>query len=112
MADHVIFTRAADAEIAEAYDWCEEREPGLGDSFLRYIDACVLTIQRNPQMFPIAVKHFRRAPVRRFPFEIFYEPGEHSITIHSVFHSSQDRKYGGHGWARTKKDRRCCYPSR
>lgn len=39
---------------------------------------------------PVAVDDFRRALVRRFPFEIFYELIEHSIVIYSVFHSSQD----------------------
>jgi len=33
---------------------------------------------------------FRRAPIRRFPFEIFYELTVDSIAIYSVFHCSQD----------------------
>jgi hypothetical protein len=33
---------------------------------------------------------FRRAPIRLFQFEIFYELIVDSITIYSVFHCSQD----------------------
>jgi hypothetical protein len=41
-------------------------------------------------MYPAAIDEFRRAPIRRFPFEIFYELSVDSITIYSVFHCSQD----------------------
>jgi len=47
-------------------------------------------IQRHPEMYSVAVDEFRRAPIRRFPFEIFYESTVDSITIYSVFHCSQD----------------------
>jgi hypothetical protein len=71
MIERVIYTSGADDDIAESYDWFENREPGLGEEFLRCVEACVLTIQRHPQSYPVAVDNFRRALVRRFPFEFF-----------------------------------------
>jgi plasmid stabilization system protein ParE len=47
-------------------------------------------IQRSPEMYPIAVEKYRRALLRRFPYEIFYEANENSIVIYAVFHCSQD----------------------
>ncbi len=41
-------------------------------------------------MYPVGIDEFRLAPIRRFPFEIFYELTGNSITIYSVFHCSQD----------------------
>ena len=41
-------------------------------------------------MYSAAIEEFRRAPIRRFPFEIFYELTVDSVTIYSVFHYSQD----------------------
>jgi plasmid stabilization system protein ParE len=90
MIERVIFTPEADDDVAESYDWYEGQEPGLGESFLRSIEASIHGIQRHPQMYPIAVDEFRRAPIRRFPFEIFYDPGKDCITIYSVFHCSQN----------------------
>ena len=90
MVERVTFTPEADDDVAEAYDWYEFHEPGLGEDFLRSIEVCVRGIQRNPEMYPIASDKFRRAPIRRFPFEIFYEPSVDLLTIYSVFHSSQD----------------------
>lgn len=68
MVERVILTPEADDDVAESYNWYESREPGLGEDFLRCIEACVLGIQRHPEMYPIAVDEFRRAPIRRFPF--------------------------------------------
>lgn len=90
MIERVAFTPEADDDVADSYRWYESREPGLGDEFLRCIAACLLLIRRHPDMYPIAVDGFRRAPIRRFPFEIFYEPGSDGITVYSIFHCSQD----------------------
>ena len=90
MIEVVQFTPEADDDFAVAYAWYEEREPGLGEEFLRAIEACIRGIQRHPEMYPVAVDEFRRAPIRRFPFEIFYEVSAESIAVYSIFHCSQD----------------------
>jgi len=89
MTNTVVFVPEADDDIAESYSWYEAQEPGLGEDFLRCVDACVESIQRQPLMYRVAVNEFRRALVRRFPFEVFYEPTDESIVIYSVFHCSQ-----------------------
>ena len=90
MIERVIFTPEADDDVAGSYDWYESQEPGLGEDFLRSVEVCVRGIQRYPEMYPAAIDEFRRAPIRRFPFEIFYEVTVDSITIYSLFHCSQD----------------------
>ena len=92
MIRQVIFTAEADVDIASAYEWYEGREPGLGEEFLRCIEARILMIQRQPKIYRIAVDNFRRAFVRRFPYEILYEEMENMIVVYSVFHCSQDPK--------------------
>lgn len=90
MIERVIYTPEADDDVAESYVHYESLEPGLGEDFLRCVEACVLTIQRHPQLFPVAVDEFRRALVRRFPYEIFYEPTDDTIIVYSVFNCWQD----------------------
>lgn len=90
MIKRVIFTTEENHDIAQAYQWYEECEHGLGEEFLRCIEACTESIQRNPLMYRIAVDAFRHALVRRFPFEVFYELSQEHIVIYSVFHSAQD----------------------
>ena len=41
-------------------------------------------------LYRTVVDEFRRALIRRFPFEIFYEPDDHNIVVYAVFHCSQD----------------------
>lgn len=90
MIRQVIFTPEANNDVAESYGWYEEREPGLGEEFLRAVEACISTIQRYPSMYPVARDEFRRALTRRFPFEIFYEAHHESIIVYSVFHCAKD----------------------
>jgi plasmid stabilization system protein ParE len=90
MIDDVIYTPEAEDDVANAYKWYEEREVGLGEEFLRCVEACVSGIRRQPMSFRVAVDEFRRAKVRRFPFDIFYEAEHNRIVIHFVFHSAQD----------------------
>lgn len=90
MIERAIYTPRADDDVAKAYGWYEDREPGLGEDFLRCIEASVSMIQRHPQLYPVAVDEFRRAIIRRFPYEIFYEANETILIVHAVFHCSQD----------------------
>jgi hypothetical protein len=41
MIERVVFTPEADDDVVRAYGWYEEREPGLGEEFLRCVEACV-----------------------------------------------------------------------
>ena len=47
MIERVIFTPDADDDVAGSYDWYESQEPGLGEDFLRSVEACVRGIQRS-----------------------------------------------------------------
>jgi plasmid stabilization system protein ParE len=35
-------------------------------------------------------ENYRRALVRRFPYAVFYEYAEETVTVYCVFHTSQD----------------------
>ena len=87
----VKFTAEADDDIASAYYWYEEREIGLGEEFLRAIAARISLILRHPEMFPVALDNVRRAILRRFPYEIFYEVVENDLIVHAAFACSQCR---------------------
>jgi plasmid stabilization system protein ParE len=60
MIERVIYTPEAGQDVADAYSWYEAREPGLGEKFLRCVEACALTIQRHPQLYPVSLCRFGR----------------------------------------------------
>ena len=66
MIERVIFIPDADDDVAASYDWYESREPGLGEEFLRSVEACVRGIQRHPEIYPVIIDEFRRAPIAAF----------------------------------------------
>ena len=92
MAKNLILLPEAEQDITEAYYWYQERELGLGEEFLRCIDASIQFIERNPEIYLFVHEQYRRALVRRFPYAIFYEYFEKTITVYAVFHCSQDAK--------------------
>jgi plasmid stabilization system protein ParE len=90
MSETVVLLPAASRDMDEAYRWYEDRSPGLGREFARSVDACLDGICRNPELYEIVYKQYRRAIVRRFPYAIFFKARNQAITVYSVFHCSQD----------------------
>ncbi|MEH2251600.1 type II toxin-antitoxin system RelE/ParE family toxin [Nostoc sp.] len=76
--------------MAQACIWYEEQELGLGEEFLRCVDACIHFIRRNPEIYQVVHQSYRISVVRRFPYVVFYEHSETTIIVYAVFHCSQD----------------------
>ena len=68
----------------------EGRRAGLGEEFLSSVDACLESIRRRPEMYPVVHEGYRRSLIRRFPYAVFYELSEATVTIYAVFHTSRD----------------------
>ena len=99
MIERVIFTSEADDDVAASYDWYESQEPGLGEDFLRSIEACVRGFQRHPEMYPVVIDEFRRAPIRRFPFEISTSRLSIALLSTLYFTAHKIHKSGASVWA-------------
>ena len=69
----VEFEPAAQAEIAEAFEWYEEKSYGLGGDFLRVVAAATEQLSRKPETFPPNPSGFRRMLLRRFPYALHFE---------------------------------------
>ena len=80
----------AELDIAGAYIWYEGRRAGLGEEFLSSVEACLESIRRRPEMYPVVHEGYRRSLIRRFPYAVFYEQAESIVTIYAVFHTSRD----------------------
>jgi plasmid stabilization system protein ParE len=80
----------AEQDITEAYVWYDGRRAGLGEEFLGSVDACMESIRRHPEMYPVVYESYRRSLIRRFPYAVFYEHTNGKITIYAVFHTARD----------------------
>jgi len=92
MSRRLIVRPEAEAEMVDAFDWYEDRVPGLGSEFLLCVDAVFNTILRNPQQFPHIHRIVRRALVRRFPYEVFFVEDDERVVVLSVFHAKRNPK--------------------
>lgn len=90
MAARLIIAPEVEYDISEAYNWYENRRVGLGEEFLGCVDACLQTISRVPELYAVVHENYGRGLVRRFPYSIFYEYTNNTITIYCVFHNSRD----------------------
>jgi plasmid stabilization system protein ParE len=88
----VIVEPEAEADIDEAYEWYDDRRPGLGEDFLLCIEAALEAIGERPKSFPVIHAQTRRTLVRRFPYLVLFVEMPAVITVVGVFHTSRNPK--------------------
>jgi len=47
---------AAEADVAEATQWYNKRQLGLGEKFVREVDQAIVRILENPLAFPVILR--------------------------------------------------------
>ncbi len=93
----VLVRPEAETEISEAHSWYNLQTEGLGSEFLRSVDACLSSVEREPLSYPIVYKQIRRALVRKFPYGIFFvyeqlDEENERIVVLACFHGRRDPK--------------------
>ncbi|MGQ9369500.1 type II toxin-antitoxin system RelE/ParE family toxin [Azospirillum sp. ST 5-10] len=86
----VVFTSAAEADIAAALDWYDRRAPGIGPRFLDELANVTRRIAANPHQFPTVGGETRRAAFRTFPYGIFFEIRRSNVVVFACLHASRD----------------------
>ena len=84
------FSPATAADLESAYQWYEEQRGGLGAQFLDCVLACLERVRRSPERAERVRDEYRRALVRRFPYVVFYEYDEQTITVYGIVHTARD----------------------
>ena len=86
----VLIRAAAAADIDEAYLWYENRRIGLGEEFLREVDAVRERILRSPDTFPVMHRQTRRVLLRRFPYAMYYRLDGDLVIVVACMHGRRD----------------------
>jgi plasmid stabilization system protein ParE len=79
--------RQAELDVDDAYAWYESRSEGLGEAFIRSVDACFSRLRRHPEAYTIVHGRVRRARLHRFPYSVFYVIREDFIDVLAVYHA-------------------------
>lgn len=82
----------AEADIAAAYDWYQERSAGLGVDFVSSIETTIALAQHSPQVFRIRHGSHRLAMTRRFPYAVYFIWDETIgiVSIRRILHFAQN----------------------
>lgn len=90
----LIITKKAQEDLDDAYQWYEEKEPGLGKEFIRSVGAKIAEIKRYPlHHLVLQNNHVRRALTNRFPFSIYFENKKELITIFAILHHRRSPEF-------------------
>lgn len=84
------FLPEARLDILEARSWYEERVPGLGDEFVRAVDASAAGILRFPTAYPEVHRDVRKAVLRRFPYSLLFAVDQADLVVLGCFHHRRD----------------------
>jgi len=90
MAANLLIAEEAEQDMDDAYAWYERQRAGLGEEFLSCVNASINAICRSPEMHAAVYKNYRRKLIRRFPYAIFYEFDNGTVTVYAVCHTSRD----------------------
>jgi plasmid stabilization system protein ParE len=79
--------------MAEAFDWYEQRKPGLGHEFLAEVRLVFRQVEENPLRHAEIYRKARRALIRRFPYKVFYIFEDHKVEVIVVVHAKRDPQF-------------------
>ena len=96
----VRFHRLAEADVVEAWQWYEERRPGLGDQFLAALEATIDRARRWPGAGGPVIRDNRGEVAERkvathgFPYAVRYRVSDGQLVVMAVYHQHRHPGFG------------------
>lgn len=87
----IILGADAEDDFDSAFDWYERQRNGLGSQFAARVQATLNLIADRPEMFAVRAEAVRRAPVRRFPYAVYFRLEPDRIVVLAVVHTSRNQ---------------------
>ena len=78
------FLSPALRELAEAAEYYESQQPGLGADFLHKVETAIMRIQLHPEAWMLMSPNTRRCRTHRFPHGVIYQIRDDELLIVSV----------------------------
>jgi plasmid stabilization system protein ParE len=76
-------------EIDQAFARYDRQRQGLGEEFLTALQRQLELIGQNPEMYAEFYRRVRGAPMRRFPYVVYYRIQTDRIEVIAVQHGSR-----------------------
>jgi plasmid stabilization system protein ParE len=88
----VVYLPEAYDDIDAAYATYEQQATGLGDRFLDALRVHVERIQAHPMLYGVYYQDVRAAPLRRFPYVVYYRLQASRVLIVAVQHGRRSSR--------------------
>lgn len=90
----IVFTRAADNDLEDAFKWYESQKPLLGWEFREKLSACIERIEDDRVDYQIYFNNIRKIKLPRFPYKVYYikDTQVRQIIVLALFHMKMDPK--------------------
>ena len=90
MSHRLILRPAALGDIAAIGDWYDQRSDVLRDAFLSAVHAALAQVAQNPFQYQAVYRQYRRVPVSRFPYALFYIVSDSEIIVIACIHGHRN----------------------
>lgn len=91
-----LYTPEARDDVDRAYSEYERRLIGLGDRFLKAVKQRISIIEDAPGLYGEIIPGVRAAPLRKFPFVVYYREEPSQVVIFAIRPGREDP----HVWRR------------
>lgn len=90
MNRHVRLRTDAAADLAEAAEWYDRQQVGLGVDFVNEVERTLERIAMNPGIDPRVRASFRRTLLKRFPYQLIYREEPDRILVVALLLTMRD----------------------
>jgi len=74
----------------DAYQWYEEKQPGLGELFLSELKNCYEKIETWPAAYTEVKTSYRQIVLKTYPYVVVFKIIKEDVVIYAVFHTSRN----------------------
>ncbi len=86
----IIIKPQAESDMADAYNWYQQQQEGLGSRFLASVETAIIRITDGSDRFPIIHKKVRRALIQEFPYSVYFLVESDQIYVVTIVHQRRD----------------------
>ena len=93
MTFRVVIEAEAEREFAEAVDFYDRREPGVGQRFAHELRAFFKTVCTDPERFPLASRLTRQAKLPKpWPYSVYFAVKSETaeVVISTIWHGKRN----------------------
>ena len=90
MKSKVAFHPLVEADAADAAEWYERQQSGLGVAFVAEYRDCLRHLPDSALLYAVRFHDIRRVNFARFPYGIFYSWADDGVVVLGVLHGARD----------------------